>query len=284
MIVAAVEMKICRSIDHVMLRLLDMEPLFSLLTETLRLPVTWSLQHSEFASFSWVHVGNTHLELWAARNNGDLPAECRLPLIHGLALEPDELAFSTAELERRGMACKPPRPYQAVNEVGQSITNFTNSVVFDLSSPTNCNFFCEWGLQASIVPWAKGVSTRERRDAEQRRFASMGGGPIGLVRLARVGVTCPDVARMKRHWRAVAQTEEDEALAIGGVALAFQPGDQHQIDSLSLEVRSLAEAQKFLQPRGLLERETTDTLTLCERATGGLVIHVVEADEAATRT
>ncbi|MDR7152481.1 hypothetical protein J2W49_004457 [Hydrogenophaga palleronii] len=268
---------ICRSIDHVMLRTENTEPLFSLLAETLCLPVTWPLQHSEFASFAWVHVGNTHLEIWAAKNNADLPAGCRLPLIHGLALEPDELVFSIAELERQGMACKQPRPFQTVNADGRSVTNFTNVVVLDLSSPACCNFFCDWGTEASIVPWATGIRTRERHEVEQRRFAEVGGGPLGVVRLARVGMTCPDVERTTGHWRTIAQIAANEPLKIDGVAFDVWPGDRHQIDSLSLEVRSLPEARAFLEQRGLLGRETPQDLTLSERATGGLVFHLVEA-------
>ena len=145
----------------------------------------------EVARFSWVHVGNTHLELWAASSNSDLPQGCELPLVHGLALEPDELSFSTAELERLGMACKPPRPYRTLDAQGQSVTNFTNSLVLDLSSPSCCNFFCEWGSTASIVPWPQVVTTAERRLADQRRFATWGGGPLGLTGLGKGGYGLP---------------------------------------------------------------------------------------------
>lgn len=274
---------ICRSVDHVMLRTQDTEPLLSLLSETLCLPVTWPLQHSEFASFAWVHVGNTHLEIWAAKNNTDLPADCCMPLIHGLALEPDELAFSIAELARKGVACKPSRPFQTVNADGRSVTNFTNSVVLNLSSSTSCNFFCEWGTQAIIVPWAKGVHARDRHEAEQRKFAELGGGPLGLVRLARVEMSCPDAEVMDRHWRTIAQIASSAPLEIDGVALDLTAGDRHRIDSLSFEVRSLPEARAFLEQWGLLGRETPETLMLSEQATGGLVFHLIEAEAATNR-
>jgi len=277
------ERAICRSIDHVMLRTQDTEPLLTLLAETLCLPVTWPLQRSEFASFAWVHVGNTHLEIWAAKNNADLPADCQMPLIHGLALEPDDLAFSIAELERQGVDCKQPRPYQTVNDGGQSVTNFTNSVVLNLSSPNCCNFFCEWGEQASIVPWATGIRTRDRHEAEQRRFAELGGGPLGVVRLARVGMACPDVEGAKKHWRTMAQVSANEPLEIDGIALDVWSGDRHQIESLSFEVRSLLEARAFLEHRGLLGSEAARSLTLSEHATGGLVFHMIEAEPAANR-
>lgn len=274
------EKVICRYVDHVMLRTQDTEPLLSLLAETLGLPVTWPLENSEFASFAWVHVGNTHLEIWAAKNNADLPADCRLPLIHGLALAPDDLPFSMAELARQGVVCKQPRPFKTVNADGLPVTNFTNSVVLNLSSSTCCNFFCEWGMQANIVPWAKGVNARERHEAKQRKFAALGGGPLGLVRLARVQMTCPDVESAVGHWRTIAQIAASEPLEIDGIAFDVWPGDRHQIDSLIFEVRSLPEARAFLEQRGLIGRETPKALTLSELATGGLVFHLVEAEAA----
>lgn len=272
---------ICRSIDHVMLRLQDTEPLLALLTETLGLPVTWPLQRSEFASFAWVHVGNTNLELWAARNNGDLLDESCLPLIHGLALAPDELAFSIAELERHGVACKEPRAFQTVNGEGQLVTNFTNSVILCLSSPACCNFFCEWGMQASIVPWGTGASTVQRHEAQRHRFSESGGGPLGLVRLARVGMSCPDAEGMKNHWRTIAQVFAEEPLEIDGIALDVSSGELHQIHSLSFEVRSLREARACLEERGLLGKSTPMALTFSEHATGGLVFHFAEAGATA---
>jgi hypothetical protein len=260
-----------------MLRLQDVEPLLTLLTETLCLPVTWPLQRSEFASFAWVLVGNTNLELWAARSNGDLPDDSCLPLIHGLALAPDELAFSIAELERNGVACKEPRPFQTMNVDGQSVTNFTNSVILNLSSPACCNFFCEWGMQASIVPWDPGAGTVQRHAAERHLFSESGGGPLGLVRLARVGMSCPDAEAMRNHWRTIAQVLADEPLEIDGIALDVTSGELHQIHSLSFEVRSLSEARAYLKEQGLLGKNTPRALSLSEQATGGLVFHFAEA-------
>ena len=274
-------MLICRAVDHVMLRLQETEPLLSLLTETLCLPVTWPLQRSEFASFAWVHVGNTNLELWAARNNGDLPDDVLLPLIHGLALAPDKLAFSVTELERRGVACKEARSFQTVNFDGQLVTNFTNSVILELSSSACCNFFCEWGAQASIVPWSTGLSAIHRYQAERHRFSESGGGPLGLVRLARVEMSCPDAERMRNHWRTIAQSFKSAPLEIDGIALDVSPGELHQIHSLSFEVRSLNEARICLEDRGLLGKNTPTTVTLSEQATGGLVFHFAEAGATA---
>ena len=70
---------------------------------------------------------------------------------------------------------------------------------------------------------------------------------------------------------------------MGGVALDLYAADHHRIESLSLAVRSLAQARAFLQPQGLLQHDTAQSLPLCTNATGGLVIHLVEAEPAALR-
>ncbi len=54
------------NVDHMMIRLLDIDPLLSLFADVFGLPVSWPKQSSSFATFAWVHVGNTELELWAS--------------------------------------------------------------------------------------------------------------------------------------------------------------------------------------------------------------------------
>jgi hypothetical protein len=40
------------AVDHVMIRLLDIDPLLSLFTDVFRLPVSWPKQSSSFATFA----------------------------------------------------------------------------------------------------------------------------------------------------------------------------------------------------------------------------------------
>ncbi|WP_426306101.1 hypothetical protein ACN9MJ_02265 [Acidovorax facilis] len=140
-----------RSIDHVMLRLQAAEPLFQLFSETFGLPVAWPLQRTDFATYGWVHLGNTDLELWAATVNGDLPDHAQPPLIHGFALEPaSPLAESLEHAMEAGITCKPPRAFQSENSRGERVTNFTNSVLLELSAPAAvCSFASGIGVRPS---------------------------------------------------------------------------------------------------------------------------------------
>ena len=89
-----------RAVDHVMVRLLNIDRLLDLFATVLDIPVSWPKQVSSFATFAWVHVGNTDLELWASTNNSDLPEGSQPPLIHGFALDPADLDASIAELSQ----------------------------------------------------------------------------------------------------------------------------------------------------------------------------------------
>ena len=129
-----------RSIDHILVRVKNAQQMLTLFAQTFGLPVSWPLQSNDFASYGWVTLGNTNLEFWESSNNGDLPSEEVLPLFHGLALEPDNLADSIKTLSESGIQCKAPRPYVTQTLDGRDVTNFTNAVVLDLSSPLVLHF------------------------------------------------------------------------------------------------------------------------------------------------
>ena len=74
-----------QAIDHLMLRVERAEPLFDWLHLDLNLPITWPLRHADFATYGWIGIGNTQLEVWAAARNDDLPPGCRLPPVSSMS-------------------------------------------------------------------------------------------------------------------------------------------------------------------------------------------------------
>lgn len=267
-----------RSIDHVMLRLPAAEPLFELFSRTFGLPVAWPLQRTGFATYGWVHVGNTDLEFWAAADNGDLPACARPPLVHGFALEPSgPLPGAMAHAISLGIACKPARPFQSAGHRGEVVTNFTNSVLLDLSAPSCCVFFCEWAPGAPIYPWDDATTPVERRMRHRQVLEASGGGPLGLLGLHAVRMGTPDLAAHRRHWQALSGSSPGgHSIALTPeVSLELVPGEHLRIELLSFRVRSLAVARTFLAHHQLLGAGTEDGQlgVACE----GLHIHLVEA-------
>lgn len=135
-----------------MVRLMDVELLLSLFGTIFDLPICWPKQTSSFATFAWVHVDNAGLDFWAATSNADLPPYSQPPLFHGFALDPVDLTTSIADLAKDGIQCKSPRPHQTPGAGGAPVTNFTNSVVLDVSSASCCVFFCAWEPRRNNIP------------------------------------------------------------------------------------------------------------------------------------
>jgi len=265
-----------RSIDHIMLRLGAAEPLFDLFSRVFELPVAWPLQHAAFATYGWVHLGNTDLEFWAAASNADLPPHAQPPLVHGFALEPaGPLPQAMAHTTALGIQCKSPRPAQTTNSQGEVVTNFTNSVLLDLSATGCCVFLCEWDPQGSIYPWDEAATPAQRRAQHRQALQERGGGPLGLIGLQTVHMGTPDLPAHRRHWQALSGSLPGQALTIApGVGLELFSAEQLYIASLTFRVHSLAAARAFLGGRHLLQAGTTeDMLSLaCE----GLPIRLVQ--------
>jgi len=264
-----------RSIDHLMLRLHAAEPLFELFSETFGLPVAWPLQRADFATYGWVHLGNTDLELWAAATNGDLPEHAQPPLIHGFALEPAApLAESLEQAAEAGITCKPPRAFQSQNSRGELVTNFTNAGLIDLSAPSCCVFFCEWDQRAAIYPWPEAATPVQRRAQHRQALQDCGGGPLGITGLHAIRVGSPNVEAHQRHWRALTGSQQGGPIALTwDVCLELVPAEHLMIASLSLSVRSLSAARAFVASRGLLQSRRCDVLCVaCE----GLEIRLLE--------
>lgn len=265
-----------RSIDHVVLRLVTAEPLFKLLSETFQLPVSWPLQRADFATYGWVHVGNTDLELWAASSNIDLPAHAQPPLIHGFALEPaPSLPESLAWMEQAGLSVKPPRAFRSQDAGGQIVTNFTNAVVQDLSAASCCIFFCEWDRHATIYPWAETATPVERRARLRNRLEAGNGGPLGITGLHAIRLGTPDVHTHDHQWQTLTGSRADGPIFLApNIVLELVPSEHLVIHSISLGVRSLEVAREFLGERDLLRQD--DGATLCI-ALDGLRIQLEES-------
>ena len=269
-------MQAYRSIDHVMLRLHAhaVEPLFELLTRTLALPVAWPLQRTEFATYGWVHVGNTDLELWAAASNADLPHHAQPPLFHGFALEPALPLDQTIEhITASGISCKPARAFESTNPSGVRVTNFTNSVLLDLSAPSCCVFLCEWSPLATIYPWKEPITPVQRRPQFGKDLQVHGGGPLGLLGLHAIHMGAPNLKEYQRQWQALTGSAGHPIQLTPQITLSLSPADHLRIESLTLAVRSLDVARSFLNSHQLLEEDAGTAITV---SWGGVQLRFTE--------
>jgi hypothetical protein len=259
-----------RAVDHVMVRLLNIDRLLDLFASVLDIPVSWPKQVSSFATFAWVHVGNTDLELWASTNNSDLPEGSQPPLIHGFAFDPVDLDASIAELSAMGIRCKPPRPYETRDESGALVTNFTNSVVLDVSSESCCIFFCAWNPDAVIFPWKERLTSVERSARDQQELLARQGGLLGLIGLSEIEMSTPNLSEATERWRNLTGSEGVPIKLTSEIGLKLVSGNWHVIRSLTFGVRSLEAAKTALLSRGLLGFASEGEITLDLAATDGL--------------
>lgn len=263
-----------QSIDHVILRLHAAEPWFDLLTKTFALPTAWPLQHAEFATYGWVHVGNTDLELWAAASNADLPDHAQPPLFHGFALEPAlPMPDALAHLVAAGIACKPARAFQTLDIDGNKVTNFTNSVVLGVSSPSCCMFLCEWDAHASIYPWTEADTPVTRRAVLSKALRDSGGGPLGLVGLNAIRIGTPDRDEHLRQWKSLSGSGSHPVQLTPEIVLELVPAEHLQVESLGFAVRSLEVARQFLSSRQWLDANSGNMLTISRQ---GLTVQLTE--------
>lgn len=266
-----------RGIDHAVLRVLDAKPLFRLLTEDLGLPIVWPLEEAAFATFGWVGLGNTNLEIWASSSNADIPAHVGLPLIHGFALEPDDLPSALAGMEAQGIQCKPPRAYQTKDAEGHLRTNFTNSVVLDVSSDSCCVFFCEWGAHAPITPWQKGLTTSERRSHERSVMQACEGGPLGILGLSEFRMVVPNLPQALQKWQRLTASHQDPVPLTSDITLRLEEGKFQVISELGFAVRELDVAKAWLANAELSANATEHGLLIAPEATGGLRLRLLQA-------
>lgn len=244
--------------------------MMDLFANTFGLPVSWPLQSNDFATYGWVTVGNTNLEFWASTNNSDLPNEGVLPLFHGLALEPEFMADSIKMLGDRGIKCKEARPYVTQTIDGRAVTNFTNSVVLDLSSPLVCIFFCEWGFEGTIFPWKERLTTTQRKRKEQQQLSACDGGKLGITGVVEVELICTRFEETKALCLAMTGNAHSAPFTQDGIELSFRAGNEDRIDSVVLGVRSLSTARGVLIEAGLLGESHGNEISLSKKACSGL--------------
>lgn len=255
-------------LDHVYVRVHDLDAVLALFHHQLGLPVSWPVRDEPFARYAWVNAGNVQLELWQARSNADLPPTTALPVIAGLALWPSDVHASRAALELQGVRCKEPRAWRTPGAEGDEL-NFTNCLVLDATGPACQVFFCQWDPGAPIAPWPKAETTATRRERLANELAHGGMCAVGIQGLCAIHMRTPDVARSAGVWGAIAGAP---GIAAQDVALVLEPGNELRVTALVLRVRDLPAAQARLDQLRLRTEQRNGVLWLDREQTFGLRI------------
>ena len=255
-------------LDHIYLRVHDLDAVLALFQLRLGLPVSWPVRDEPFARYAWVNGGNVQIEIWQARSNEDLPPGTRLPLAAGLALWPADVHESRRALEVKGVSCKESRPWRTLGAGGDEL-NFTNCLVLDATGPVCQVFFCEWGPNAPIAPWPKGETTAQRRQRLAKELTQTAGNTIGIETLCAIHLQTPDPADSVRVWNAITGVSGTVA---PGVALVLETGRELQVTALVFGVRDIHAASGALEQLALRSERHGDALWLDQEQTFGMRI------------
>jgi hypothetical protein len=150
-------------------------------------------------------------------------------------------------------------------------------VILDVSNSVCCVFFCKWGADGTIFPWAERLTAEERRFREQRQFDQCGGGPLGVIRLAEVTIATPDMSNTRQQWQVITGQSSD-AFDLGrGIILTLHAGKTVKITSIVLAVKSLAVARVYLASRSMLGDDSSDEILISATVCSNLCIRLKEA-------
>lgn len=267
--------------DHLSVRVNDAEKLHHLFDKVLALPIAWPLQSLAFAKFSWVSVGNTNIEFWQASNNSDIPLDGKplIPFVHGIAVDCDGVAQTVAELTDIGFACTPAKTFGTSDADGMQVDACTKAQLLEVSAPMCQVFLCHWHREGLIFPWKEKLSTAERRRKEKQALSASSGGTLGILGLAEIRMSVPDIEHAARGWDLASRrmSERDHCWDLGDrIILSMHVGSSHMMTSLLFRVHSLEKAKNALKERGLLGEHTMDEVRILPDAVDGLDFRFIQ--------
>jgi hypothetical protein len=237
---------VVRQIDHILLKTDDAQMLFTLLTETLQIPVAWPIFtyrgfHSGAAGF-----GNVNLEV-LQHAEGEAPPFARAPGTYpiGIAFEPVTVDGALRELDAREITHSEP--------FDDGISEAIRWTSVDL----------EGAPQSPIRLLVKYAFDQEARRAQLgAQLRERSGGPLGVMSLRAVELEAADVATARAEWQRlldpIVDSSPGEWLLGAGPALRIVEGEADRFRRVVVAVHSLGAAIAALRERDLLGESSPD--------------------------
>jgi hypothetical protein len=252
-------------IDHIYVASPEPDPLFTVLSETLRLPVAWSMDvYGPFRS-AGVLVGGTAIELIIFDSEARRHRDARRPTaIRGIAFEPAlPEAELLHELDARGVEHSQP---ESASAKGFSWTAFGLS---NMVRGQAAIFFCRYHQDET-----------SRRRGILEKLGTQSGGSLGVLGIEEVVIGTTDLASEQARWQRVLDPLLPNAGRwdlSDGPAVRLVAADTDGIVALVLRVRSLAAAEHALRGSGLLGTASETQLTIMPSALQGVDVRLAGA-------
>lgn len=259
---------IIKQVDHILIRADDPKYLFSLLTETLQLPIAWPIKTYSYFTSGGVAVGNVNIEVIGNERHAPDTLSANAQFV-GFAFQPYPLNICLPELERRGIAHGHSRPYISTRPDGSKKLLWTTVGLPEYSSNQNTIFLCEYSFNADV-----------RRDSLRNELASKSGGSLGCEFVKEIIMGSEDYEKAVERWQNLLKPISASSSGLwqvgGGPAIRIVSNQENRIQGLVLKVASLTRAKAFLEEQRMLGTITEEGITIHPLTAQGLKIRLVE--------
>jgi catechol 2,3-dioxygenase-like lactoylglutathione lyase family enzyme len=251
--------RLVRKVDHIVAPVADPEPLFTLFTSTLGMPVAWPVTDRTLYRSGAFCAGNANVEfLTGSIEVSPFFAPTEPLTFRGVALEPQPGVDATAMLRERGI--EHGRENTWTDDAGAPFV--TNVFLSDLVTDAAMVFLCRY----------EGETALDRRVTFEK-FAP-GDNPLGVIGVAEVTIGVRDFDGIMSLWTrllAPAVADRHGRFDFGeGAAIRLKRSPIDGVAGLWLEVASLAAARDALRERDLLGPMRASGIGLDYSRTGGL--------------
>ena|SRR5688572_8021396 len=262
-----------RQIDHIMIRTGNPQELYAFFTETLELPIAWSMTSPRAGVVTGgVAFGNVNVEAIQIPGQTDTR-----PRLIGFAFEPSGLDESLSELKSRGITSGERRPLIAVGPDGSKNTLWTNVTLqqfSDADSPANATLHIFLSEYSPTY-----VNVEERRARLRRQLVESGGGPVGVVEVKEVIIGATDLDMARRLWQRLLDptpSSTSNTWQVGnGPAIRLVSATENRIQTMVIRVASLDRAKAFLRNKQLLGADSAGQAAIDPSKVGGLDLRLV---------
>lgn len=295
------EQALITRVDHLVVRVPDPKPLFSVFTEQLLLPVAWPVTTNPFYTSGGIYLGNTNLEIMQF---GPVDYTARL---YGIALELLPFEESVPLLDQHHIPHTPPMPFYLVDDQGWQVAAWMNLYLGGLmgDSATSRLFF-PLSQRAPKETWESGSLPRpfNRRFGLPFIFNSVY--PRGMTfgvryhpawrakhfteesnhtgldvqRIYEVTIGTTNYEQVYPCWKALMQPHKEIKPGIwelpDGMHIRLIEHRSNGLRRMIWQVASLNRAMQFLHKRGMVGKEHNGMPTIEAKKVQGLDIRLVQ--------
>jgi len=265
----AEEQPLATRVDHFYVESDKAHSLFTFFKDTFQLPESWPFSDRGTHVSGGLWLGNAVLEFLFMPHSGDKPVKTEF---RGIAFEPIGGADETAaELTKRDIAHAEVENHMRQGADGQTRVVWSILHLKDFVPIEADFFFVDYKYRKFAAAKYKVID--DELTARNR-------GPLGIVGAAEITVGVRDLEEARKKWSALLapspQISDDAFVFASGPRIRLVRAESPGIQGIVLKVRSLDQAAKFLEERGLLAKDDAGHIAISPLAIEGLAIRLVE--------